>query len=260
VVALHDVSARYVRLQLRDSTWLHLDEVQVFGTADPTVNLALHKPATQSSLSSWSRKRVLTTPLEPLINDQGCGDRAIRQLLTPCGASAESLVAQLNQLVRERVPLDHESWVALYGDARQLARRWGVVRAQWQHVRLPSLRLAIRDLMETFGTRYPAGQRCLQQLDALEPLFPDTAAGLNRGDAEALRCAENVLQLQQDALLSNPLLAFGRLLLVNRPESTPTWTITTPVTCPAAAFCSGRRPRTSAYRVCSAVRTSRICM
>ena len=46
--------ARYVRIQLPERTWLHLDEVEVYGPAEPQKNLALHKPANQSSASPYS--------------------------------------------------------------------------------------------------------------------------------------------------------------------------------------------------------------
>ena len=45
--------ARYVRVQLAAKQYLHLNEVQVFAAGSPD-NVALHKPATQSSLSEWS--------------------------------------------------------------------------------------------------------------------------------------------------------------------------------------------------------------
>ncbi len=53
-VPLAGCSARYVRLTLRAQSWLHLDEVEVFGAADPVRNIALRRPAVQSSISQWS--------------------------------------------------------------------------------------------------------------------------------------------------------------------------------------------------------------
>ena len=51
------VEARFVRLQVRSPQpiFFHLDEVEVYGADDPGRNLALHRPARQSSLSIWSR-------------------------------------------------------------------------------------------------------------------------------------------------------------------------------------------------------------
>ena len=50
-------AARFVRLQIRSDQpiFLHLDEVEVYGTADPSKNVAVNRPASQSSLSRWSR-------------------------------------------------------------------------------------------------------------------------------------------------------------------------------------------------------------
>lgn len=51
------VQARFVRLQVRspEPLWFHLDEVEIYGPEDPGKNLALRRPARQSSLSQWSR-------------------------------------------------------------------------------------------------------------------------------------------------------------------------------------------------------------
>jgi len=49
--------ARYVRVQLSAKQYLHLNEVQVYAAGSPE-NVALHKPATQSSLSEWSSEHV----------------------------------------------------------------------------------------------------------------------------------------------------------------------------------------------------------
>lgn len=60
-VDLKGASARYVRIQLANTQYLHLDEVEVFGAETGDRNLALDRPATQSSISAWS-----TPPLRPL--------------------------------------------------------------------------------------------------------------------------------------------------------------------------------------------------
>lgn len=53
-VPLNGQTARFLRLQQPDQNFLHLDEVEVYGTADPTRNLALWADADQSSTSTWS--------------------------------------------------------------------------------------------------------------------------------------------------------------------------------------------------------------
>ena len=51
------IKARFVRLQIASDKpiFFHLDEVEVYGTGDEPKNLALGRPASQSSLSIWSR-------------------------------------------------------------------------------------------------------------------------------------------------------------------------------------------------------------
>jgi hypothetical protein len=65
--ALGGASARFVRIQLPGPQWLHLDEVEVYGQADPAGNLALGRPADQSSTSQWSTASlpVLLDPAVP---------------------------------------------------------------------------------------------------------------------------------------------------------------------------------------------------
>jgi hypothetical protein len=58
-VRLEPVTARYLRVHAPGETYLHLDEVEVFGNAAPKTNLALGRPATQSSISAWSRAHMM---------------------------------------------------------------------------------------------------------------------------------------------------------------------------------------------------------
>lgn len=71
VVPLKGAEARYVRLTVPGEAFLHLDEVQVYSTADPNANISLHKPCNQSSVSQWSKAAYTATledlPLEDLL-------------------------------------------------------------------------------------------------------------------------------------------------------------------------------------------------
>ena len=58
-VTLEPTHARFVRVQLPGTAFLHLEEVEVFGPSDPARNLALHRPADQSAVSTWSRNHAL---------------------------------------------------------------------------------------------------------------------------------------------------------------------------------------------------------
>lgn len=136
-VALKGAPARYVRLTTMQRTWLHLDEVQVLAATQAKENLALGRPATQSSVSTWSR-----------------------------GTTQDSRIST--------------------GDEE-------------------TLRLAIEDLIASFGDRYPQGRAFLSSLAAIDA----------RRDREAFE------SLQREALLANPLIDFDTLLLVKRPASAP---------------------------------------
>ena len=71
-----------------------------------------------------------------------------------------------------------------------------------------TLRLAIDDLRLEFGPRYPRGAEFVKRLDALEALFKQPAA--------AAQAKSNLLVLQREALLANPLLDFDKLLVLKR--------------------------------------------
>jgi formylglycine-generating enzyme required for sulfatase activity len=92
-------------------------------------------------------------------------------------------------------------------------------------VNVPALRRAIADLQATFGKRYgqaskflERAKRCEQQQEKLE------AALAKREPATADKVSallREFRQLQQDALLANPLLDFDQLLLVQRSLTSP---------------------------------------
>ena len=83
-----------------------------------------------------------------------------------------------------------------------------------------SLRLAITDLIATYGEKYPKGREYLEHLDNLKKSSKAGVSSFERGDASAeaklLKIAGELKKLQYDALLSNPLLDFERLLLLKR--------------------------------------------
>jgi formylglycine-generating enzyme required for sulfatase activity len=85
-----------------------------------------------------------------------------------------------------------------------------------------SLRLAIADLAETFGSQYPRAEEYLARLKTLEESRRRLLASLNsnqEGDlpkAEAARLAQELGGLKREALLSNPLVDFEKLILLKR--------------------------------------------
>lgn len=79
-----------------------------------------------------------------------------------------------------------------------------------QNVNIVSLRLAITDLIETFGQRYPKGPELLRKLTELE-----AAESISKPQALS-DIAASLKKLQAEALPANPLLDFDRLLLLKR--------------------------------------------
>ena len=79
-----------------------------------------------------------------------------------------------------------------------------------------ALRLAIRDLSNTYPHRYTEGQAYLRRLEEYEKRLPQIREGLERHDAKAIGESRQILALKREALLANPLLDFDRLLLIRR--------------------------------------------
>ena len=65
LVPLNGVQARCLRLALAGKSYFHLDEVEVYPVGESR-NVALGKPATQSSTSQWSMKASRTAPAAPI--------------------------------------------------------------------------------------------------------------------------------------------------------------------------------------------------
>jgi len=85
-------------------------------------------------------------------------------------------------------------------------------------VKVDALRLAIRDLAETYGAEYPNGSQYLGRLDELAAKMKELPANAT---AELQALKEALVALRREALLANPLLDFDRLLLVKRGTSSP---------------------------------------
>ena len=77
-------------------------------------------------------------------------------------------------------------------------------------VKPEALRLAIRDLMATHGTRYPKGAGYLDRLGRIELRLRSTNTSL------LFEAFNDLRTLQREALLSNPLLDFDKVVLLRR--------------------------------------------
>ncbi|MBM4036910.1 MAG: formylglycine-generating enzyme family protein [Planctomycetes bacterium] len=132
-------------------------------------------------------------------------------------ATRAGLAARAHELAKSvRELSDLEPVRELYYRSREVEKTlagWGA--------NVEALRRAVEDLTRAYGAGYPKGPQYLRQLSELR----DTVAGALRtpaqpGDAEKLQdAAQRFESLRREALLSNPLLDFERLLLVKRRDA-----------------------------------------
>jgi len=117
------LSARFVRLQLPGPKpiFFHLDEVEIYGPGPGGENVALHRPADQSSLSQWStaKSRGAFFPTADSITRA----RRLAEDLRHAGLEVEPYAAQLDEAARR---LD-----ALPADAGEQAQRELYLQTRW---------------------------------------------------------------------------------------------------------------------------------
>ena len=96
-----EVRARLVRLQIPSANpiYFHLDEVEVYGPAAPAKNLALRRPADQSSVSIWS-----TSKLAPSQSEQAVTSSSVRHFIE----RGRMLAADLKQAGVDTAAAQHE--------------------------------------------------------------------------------------------------------------------------------------------------------
>ena len=89
--------------------------------------------------------------------------------------------------------------------------------AQFKDFNLSALRLAIEDLVQTYGPKYAKGKEYLARLAEIEKAAGEVSATGQKSDpARFAQVAEQCKALRKEALLANPLLDFQSLLLVKR--------------------------------------------
>ena len=222
-VPLQGKTARYVRLQLREKTMFHLDEVQVYSVEEPDDNIALNKFATQSSTCVHSTFKPLPRDgeFQAKSDDLPRANRIVSRLIDQIGPAARPLRDGLQTLVEDRTPVDDVAWVRLYTDAR--ARRDRLFRARiWaKYFKVEALCLAIADLATSHGDCYAGAADYLRQLENVDTEIATIRADLREGRDEICDRVDQLISLQRRALLANPLLDFDELLVVRRATTGP---------------------------------------
>ena len=127
-IALQGHTARYIRLRLPGVVYFHLDEVEVYG-ADADTNLALHKSATQSSVSQWSVKHTgtqLQLDWQHIVTQSIDRGRQLATALTGMGVDVTELVARLQAAEQDAAACnpstDEAHWHAIYFAVRTAVR------------------------------------------------------------------------------------------------------------------------------------------
>ncbi len=121
------LTTRFVRLQIPSAApiFFHLDEVEIYGPEDATRNLALKRPANQSSLSQWSKARDLGRPPVPMVfptSEWLSRARAIAADVQAAGADVTGPLADLEELA-ETMPPDPKAGTVAERRQRYLAVR-----------------------------------------------------------------------------------------------------------------------------------------
>jgi hypothetical protein len=125
------VRGRFVRLQIPSAApiFFHLDEVEVYGFAEPGRNLARHRPANQSSISQWSTAKRLEPPIEKRQYPTAAWIERGRKLAADLRGTGTAVTPWLDQLdtAAQRLRLlpkdaTEESQRALYLQTRWIVR------------------------------------------------------------------------------------------------------------------------------------------
>ncbi len=123
VVKLDGAQTRFIRLLQPGKNWFHLDEVEVYSPGSPA-NVALGKPATQSSTSTWSYKTPFMVPTtEPADNNIFARGARLAESLKGMGAPVDTQAATLRRVA--------EQYEKLPSDATEEQKREVYLQARW---------------------------------------------------------------------------------------------------------------------------------
>ena len=124
-IPLDGAKARFVRIQAPGHGYMYLDEVEIFGPQDPAKNLALGKPADQSSLSQWSVAHSAVAAAQ--------ADYPVAEVLSRGRRLADDLAAAGVDVAAGRRTLGEveQSLKAMPADAPADVRRGLYVKARW---------------------------------------------------------------------------------------------------------------------------------
>jgi hypothetical protein len=127
-----DITARYVRLQIPSDkpVFFHLDEVEIYGVDDPSVNLALGRAVDQSGTSQWStpkgriqKKAQTVYPTQHFLKSGRQLAKELEQMGMPVQAHQARLDVLQNQLNELDDHASDETRRGLYLEVRRAVRQ-----------------------------------------------------------------------------------------------------------------------------------------
>ncbi|MFV1964165.1 MAG: discoidin domain-containing protein [Pirellulaceae bacterium] len=123
-IYLKGTKARFVRVQTPGNDPLHLDEIEVFVTSNHR-NVALGKPASQSSVSRWSTRNGAprAKPTRLSVTDVIRRGRRLADSLRDLGADVDEGSGELDKVEQE--------WASAKPDASIESRRALYLKARW---------------------------------------------------------------------------------------------------------------------------------
>jgi len=145
----------------------------------------------------------------------------VEAAIRDCGREGESLRGQMQSLKEAENGVDDTAWLGLFTKVCLFRHRTD----EMKQIRFAALRMAIQDLSNSYPGQYTKASQFLRQVDDLERQATDIEKALATGDGSLTQRIPKLVaqfhKLQGDALLSNPLLDFDRLLLVKRSSNSP---------------------------------------
>ncbi|MCX7045825.1 MAG: SUMF1/EgtB/PvdO family nonheme iron enzyme, partial [Candidatus Sumerlaeota bacterium] len=144
--------------------------------------------------------------------------KMIQKSLDDLGGKGQNLQQEFDGLKQSKSPTGDPRWLAAYEQALPERSKRRALQDQLGTMDTTSLRLAIEDLSKTFPDKYTKGAQFLKQLDEIEKELTSLPANQkgNKKDPALMALCEKLQILREEALLSNPLLDFDKLMFIRR--------------------------------------------
>lgn len=150
---------------------------------------------------------------------RGDADGGLETALIVLGGSR--LQAEHEALKASNAPPDDPRWLVLVNKAGETRESFLACQRRLDGVNPAAWQRAMADLSADYPDLYVRGEELGARLDDLKRRLPEIRAGLAACDDAAMLAAEEILRLQREALLGNPLIDFDELLFIRRSVTSP---------------------------------------